>query len=193
MKKTILISLITILLFVQCEKESNRFLIQKGAIGNLTKSTPIKQIDSIFAQDSIVWLNPINNSLGIQGEIEIFEKGGKKLLLLSPENENDSNSVIINIQVFDDRYKTEQGFNSGSTFKDLKENYKITAIDNAINSVVIYLEDSEIFITIDKKQLPENVRYNYTTKIESTQIPLEATFKYFMIAWDIDDEITDEN
>lgn len=193
MKKTILISLITILLFVQCEKESNRFLIQKGAIGNLTKSTPIKQIDSIFEQDSIVWLNPINNSLGIQGEIEIFEKGGKKLLLLSPENENDSNSVIINIQVFDDRYKTEQGFNSGSTFKDLKENYKITAIDNAINSVVIYLEDSEIFITIDKKQLPENVRYNYTTKIESTQIPLEATFKYFMIAWDIDDEITDEN
>lgn len=193
MIKTILISLITILLFVQCEKESNRFLIQKGAIGNLTKSTPIKQIDSIFAQDSIVWLNPINNSLGIQGEIEIFEKGGKKLLLLSPENENDSNSVIINIQVFDDRYKTEQGFNSGSTFKDLKENYKITAIDNAINSVVIYLEDSEIFITIDKKQLPENVRYNYTTKIESTQIPLEATFKYFMIAWDIDDKITDEN
>lgn len=193
MKKTILISLITILLFVQCEKESNRFLIQKGAIGNLTKSTPIKQIDSIFAQDSIVWLNPINNSLGIQVEIEIFEKGGKKLLLLSPENENDSNSVITNIQVFDDRYKTEQGFNSGSTFKDLKENYKITAIDNAINSVVIYLEDSEIFITIDKKQLPENVRYNYTTKIESTQIPLEATFKYFMIAWDIDDEITDEN
>lgn len=193
MIKTILISLITILLFVQCEKESNRFLIQKGAIGNLTKSTPIKQIDSIFEQDSIVWLNPINNSLGIQGEIEIFEKGGKKLLLLSPENENDSNSVIINIQVFDDRYKTEQGFNSGSTFKDLKENYKITAIDNAINSVVIYLEDSEIFITIDKKQLPENVRYNYTTKIESTQIPLEATFKYFMIAWDIDDEITDEN
>jgi len=193
MKKTILISLITILLFVQCEKESNRFLIQKGAIGNLTKSIPIKQIDSIFAQDSIVWLNPINNSLGIQGEIEIFEKGGKKLLLLSPENENDSNSVITNIQVFDDRYKTEQGFNSGSTFKDLKENYKITAIDNAINSVVIYLEDSEIFITIDKKQLPENVRYNYTTKIESTQIPLEATFKYFMIAWDIDDEITDEN
>ncbi len=193
MKKTILISLITILLFVQCEKESNRFLIQKGAIGNLTKSTPIKQIDSIFEQDSIVWLNPINNSLGIQVEVEIFEKGGKKLLLLSPENENDSNSVIINIQVFDDRYKTEQGFNSGSTFKDLKENYKITAIDNAINSVVIYLEDSEIFITIDKKQLPENVRYNYTTKIESTQIPLEATFKYFMIAWDIDDEITDEN
>ena len=193
MKKTILISLITILLFVQCEKESNRFLIQKGAIGNLTKSTPIKQIDSIFAQDSIVWLNPIDNSLGIQGEIEIFEKGGKKLLLLSPENENDSNSVITNIQVFDDRYKTEQGFNSGSTFKDLKENYKITAIDNAINSVVIYLEDSEIFITIDKKQLPENVRYNYTTKIESTQIPLEATFKYFMIAWDVDDEITDEN
>lgn len=193
MIKTILISLITILLFVQCEKESNRFLIQKGAIGNLTKSTPIKQIDSIFEQDSIVWLNPINNSLGIQVEIEIFEKGGKKLLLLSPENENDSNSVIINIQVFDDRYKTEQGFNSGSTFKDLKENYKITAIDNAINSVVIYLEDSEIFITIDKKQLPENVRYNYTTKIESTQIPLEATFKYFMIAWDIDDKITDEN
>jgi hypothetical protein len=188
MKKILLVGLLTSILFIQCGKETNPFLIQKGAIGKLTKDIQIKQVDSIFAKDSIVKLSSINNSIGTQGEVEVWEKGGVKLLLLSPKNESDPNSIITNIQVFDNRYVTEKGFNSESTFKELKENYTITDIYNAINSVVVYLENSEIFITIDKKQLPENIRYNYTSKIEATQIPDEATFKYFMIGWDAEEE-----
>ena len=47
-----------------------------------------------------------------------------------------------------------------------------------------YLKDSDVFITIDKKQLPENLRYNPNLTIEASQIPQGATFKYFMIAWE---------
>ena len=184
MKKILFASLIISLLFVQCAKDFDPFLISKGSIGNLNKTTKMKQIDSIFSNDSIVKLNPIKNALGTQGEVEIYEKGGKLLLLVTPEDDIDPNSLISNIQVFDERYKTELGLNPNSTFKDIKDNYTISGIDNAINSVVIYIENSEIFITTDKKQLPENIRYNYTAKIESSQIPDQATFKYYMISWD---------
>jgi len=184
MKKLLFISFMVSILFVQCGKDTDPFLITDGSIGNLEKAVRMKQIDSIFAQDSIVKLNPIENALGTQGEVEIYDKEGNILLLITPEDDIDPEARISNIQVFDGRYRTELGLNPKSTFKEIKDNYEIAGIDNAINSVVIYIKDSDIFITIDKKQLPENIRYNFTAKIEVSQIPDEATFKYFMVSWD---------
>ncbi len=184
MKRLFILTTLSVLLLTQCGKDSDPFLITKDSVGPLTKQTQMRQLDSIFANDSIVSLREIDEAPETQGEVEIFEKGGKKLMLLSPEDEEDPNSRITNIQIFDDRYLTEKGLGKGSTFADLKANYEIVAIENAINSVVIFLKDSDVFITIDKKQLPEELRYNFNAKVEATQIPDTATFKYFMIGWD---------
>ena len=109
-------------------------------------------------------------------------------MLLSPNDESDPESTITNIQIFDNRYKTAKGLNSESTFKVVKDNYIISDIETTISSVVVFLEDSEIYITIDKKELPEDLRYNSSLKIESSQIPDKAVFKYFMIGWDLEEE-----
>lgn len=192
MKKTLLLGMISTLLFIQCTEEKDPYLIQNGQIGHLTKQMKMKQVDSIFVLDSIVPLSTIENTLGTQGEVEVFEKGGKKLLLLSPQNETDPNSVITNIQIFDERFKTDKGLNLNSTFADVKANYEVVGIQNAINSVVVFLKDSDIYITIDKKELPANLRYNYSAKVEVTQIPDAAKFKYLMLGWDVEDEPDDE-
>ncbi|MDC7996056.1 hypothetical protein [Altibacter sp. HG106] len=187
--KNILTTLVLVAMafvFIQCGDEADPFLIQKDAVGPLAKNTAMKKVDSIFANDSIVKLNPNENALGTQGEVEVYDTDGTKLLLLSPEDENDPSAHITNIQIFDSRYKTEKGLNIKSTFGDLKANYEIAGIENAINSVVVFLKDSNIYVTIDKKQLPENIRYDYQAKIEQSQIPNEATFKYFMVGWDTD-------
>jgi hypothetical protein len=184
MKKILFIAAITSMLFTQCGKKNDQFLIEQSAVGNLTKETQMKQIDSIFANDSIVKLNRMKDAIGTQGEVEIYAKDGTKLLLVSPEDESDPNSLITNIQIFDNRYKTDKGLNLGSTFKDLKANYTIADIETTINAVVIFLEGSDIFITIDKKELPENLRYNSGITVEASQIPDGAKFKYFMIGWD---------
>jgi|SRR5690606_7897762 len=184
MKKTVFLGAVVALLFVQCGKDSDPFLIKNGAIGNLNSEIKIKQIDSIFAEDSIVKINSSPNALETQGEVEIYEKGGKQLLLLSPDNETDPNSTIQNIQVFDPRYKTEKGLNSASTWKDVKANYTIDNIETTINAVVIFLKETDVYLTIDKKSLPEELRYNMDLKIEASQIPDDAPFKYFMIGWE---------
>jgi hypothetical protein len=184
MKKILFTAIIASLICIQCGKKSNPFLIQNGAIGALSKETKMNQIDSLFANDSIVMISPIKDALGTQGDVEIYEKGGAKLLLLSPEDENDPNSLISNIQIFDKRYKTDKGLHKESTFKDIKKNYTISAIETTINAVVIFLEGNDIYITINKNQLPENLRYNPSLKVEASQIPDEAKFKYFMVGWD---------
>lgn len=184
MKKTILLGAITALLFVQCGKDTDPFMIKNGSIGGLTKEMKIKQVDSLFSQDSIVKLSLAQGTDGTQGEVEIYEKGGKLLLLLKPENENDPNSVISDVRVFDDRYKTEKGLNLSSTFKDIKEKYTIVNMETTINAVVIFLEETDAYITIDKKDLPEGLRYDMNTKIEASQIPETAPIKYFMLGWE---------
>lgn len=189
MKKSLLIVAFAALLFAQCAEEKDPFLIKNGEIGHLSKQIKMKQVDSIYAMDSIVKLSSIENALGTQGEVEVYEKGGKKLLLLSPDDESDPNSVISNIQIFDDRFKTEKGLHLNSTFADVKANYEVVGIQNAINSVVVFLKDSDIYITIDKKELPESLRYNYNAKVDVTQIPDAAKFKYLMIGWDLEEEV----
>lgn len=183
MKKTLFFALIAGILFTSCAKE-NSFTISQGMVGKLSKDIQMKQLDSLYAEDSIVKLNAIEGALATQGEVEIYDNEGNKLLLISPEDERDPNSFISYIQVFDPRFQTSKGLHVNSTFGDVKTNYEILNVENAINAVVVFLKDSEIYLTIDKKQLPENIRYDYSSKIEASQIPNEATFKYFMIGWD---------
>jgi hypothetical protein len=184
MKNTLIIAAVVAVLFVQCGEEKDPFLIGNGSVGPLNKEVQMKQVDSLFANDSIVKLNPIENAIGTQGEVMIYDKDGSQLLLISPDDESDPDSKITNIQIFDNRYKTEKGLHIGSTFKDVKANYTIKDVETTINAVVVFLEESEVFLTIDKKQLSENLRYDPSIKIDASMIPDDASFKYFMIGWD---------
>ncbi|MGB3345477.1 MAG: hypothetical protein WBA61_16325 [Aequorivita sp.] len=186
MKKTLALVavILTVTVFVGCGKDSDPFLIKDGAIGNLTHEIKMKQLDSIFTNDSIVKINSSPNALETQGEVEIFEKGGQKLLLLSPENETDPNSTITDILIFDSRYKTEKGLDRTSLFKDFKENYKIGSIQRILNGVLVFLDDSDIYLTIDQQYLQEEVRYNPDVPLEANHILDSAPIKYFRIGWE---------
>ena len=186
LKKIIVIISVT-LLFIECKEEINPFLISNDSVGALTRGMTIKEIDSIFAQDSIVKLYAQNEELPTQGEVEIYDKNGTKLLSISPVTNNDPDALISNFQFFDPRYKTDKGLNLSSTFKDIKANYKILNIETTISTVVIFLEDNDLFINIDKNELPENFRYNPNLVIDITNIPDEAKIKYFMLSWKIDE------
>jgi len=77
MIKSAILGIFTILLFSQCTEEKDPFLISNNSVGNLTIGMKIKHVDSIFATDSIVRLNPRQDEFSTIGEVEIYEKGGK--------------------------------------------------------------------------------------------------------------------
>ena len=79
MKQTLLACLIASVFFIACDSEKDPFVIGQGEIGNLDKTIQMKEVDSIFDKDSIVKLNPIENALGTQGEVEIYDTDGNKL------------------------------------------------------------------------------------------------------------------
>ena len=77
---------------------------------------------------------------------------------------------------------------TASTFKDVKDNYTIENIITTINSIIVFLKDSDLYLTIDKTNLPEDIRYEMDLKVEAEQIPDTATIKYFMVGWDATDK-----
>jgi hypothetical protein len=182
MKNQILIASIIFLFLFSCKKE-NPYLITKHSIGLLTDSTQVKDLKMIYAKDSIVKFIAGDEFIGNINDIDIYEKGGKKLLSLSPSEALDSTATIHSIKVIDARYKTEQGVSISSTFKDIKANYTITKIENTIRNAVIFVKEDNCFFTIDKKELPANLRFDMNKKIDAVQIPDTAKIKYFMIGW----------
>tara|TARA_R110002050_G_scaffold1281_4_gene9337 strand:+ start:81605 stop:82222 length:618 start_codon:yes stop_codon:yes gene_type:complete len=205
MKKMLsVVILATSILFINCGKDTTKFKITKNAIGQLTKDSKVSDIESIYAEDSIVATNgvpkmnlgfdlknesskdSINESVikddFIYQKIEIFEKGGLHLLSLTPSR--DTIAKIENIRIHDPRYTTEKGITINSTFKDIKDNYSIKKIITSMNNVVIILKETGVYFTIDKKELPESLRYNSSINIEAVQIPDAAKIKYMMLAWE---------
>lgn len=184
MKTSFFYVIILLLLTMGCKKEPNPFLIGKQNIGLLTDSTQVKDLELVFPNDSVVKFIDGDEFSGTKNEIEIFEKGGKKLLVLEPNKIQDSMAVIESVQIMDSRYKTDKNITTLSTFKDINDNYKISKISNLINSVVVFVDDINASFTIDKKELPSDLRFDMSLNIEKIQIPDKAKIKYFFVYWD---------
>lgn len=183
MHKSIFSIIILTFLFTSCNKEQNPFEISKQHIGLLTDSTQVKDLKAIYPNDSLVKFISGDEFTGNVNNIEVFEKGGKKLLTLTPKQALDSTSTIGSIRILDERYKTDKNITTASTFKDIQNNYKVSRISNLINSIVIAVDEINANFTIDKKELPANLRFDMDLKFEPTHIPDNAKVKYFFINW----------
>jgi len=185
MRYSILGLLVVTLFLFNCNKKEkqNPFEISKQHIGLLTDSTQVKDLKTIFSNDSIVKFISGDEFTGSKNNIDIFEKGGKKLLSLTPKESLDSISIIESIHIIDPRYKTAKNISTLSTFKDITNNYKVSKISNLINSVVIIVNELNASFAIDKKELPANIRFDMNLKIEAIHIPDDAKLKYFFINW----------
>lgn len=183
MNKLFLSLSILAICFTSCNKEQNPFEIAKQHVGLLTDSTQVKDLKSIFSNDSISKFESGEAFSGNINTIDIFDKSGNKLLVLSPKKLLDSTSIISSVQIIDPRYKTNDNISTISTFKDINSTYKISKISNLINSIVVTVKDINAAFTIDKSELPANLRFDRNLTIEAIHIPDNAKIKYFFINW----------
>lgn len=182
MKKIIL--LLTLISFCSsCKKEINPFLISKQNIGHLTDSTQVKELESVFINDSLVKYVSGDEFTGNINDLDVFEKGGDLLLILSPTQSLDSTATIRTVKVVDPRFTTAKGLSPTSTFKDIDTNYKISNIQNTLRNIIVSVNEINAYFTIDKSELPANMRFDMDLKIEAIQIPAEAKIKDFYLYW----------
>ena len=171
-------------LFVACKKTTDPFLITTNSIGLLTDSTMIKELKTIFKNDSLSKFIGGDEFTGSTNTISVYEKeSGALLLELDPNSALDSLSTIRTVRIMDPRYKNQDGINSLSTFGELNSNYKISSIQNTLRSLIISVNDINAYFTLSKKELPEEMRYKMNSKIEAISIPESAKIKDFYLQW----------
>ncbi len=172
---------VIILVFAQCQTErEDPFLIGQDRVGKLIQSHLLSELDSVYQLDSLV-RDTARLNMGINGKIEVYEKGGKHLLTLTPSL--DSLPGVENIQIRDERFQTDKGISLESTYGDVEKAYEIRKVISSMNNVVILLKDHPLYITISREELPAAIRYT-ESNIEPVQIPPTAPIKYMMVAWD---------
>lgn len=183
MKKTYFLIFAVCFLLISCQnEEKNPFLVSKTQVGPLTKNIQVRQLDSIFKDDSIVVKKKIS-MFDSGNEIIIYDKNGAELLRLDPVQSFDSTSTIGSVQIIAPRFKTQVGFGVESTFKDIVANYSISRIENTLNAIVIFIDEINAYVTIEKEGLPGILHGTTDQYIESEQIPGTAKIKYFWIGW----------
>ena len=171
-------------LFVACDKTTDPFLITTNSAGLLTDSTMIRELKTVFINDSLSRFIGGDEFTGNTNTISVYEKeSGALLLELDPNSALDSLSTIRTVRIMDPRFKNQDGINTLSTFGDLNSNYSISSVQNTLRSLIISVDEINAYFTISKKELPEEMRYNMNKKIEAISIPESAKIKDFYLQW----------
>ena len=177
--KRLYFPVILALVFSACN--DNAMIIDDTSVGPLIETTRVFELAKLFPGDSLAGRRIEGDSL--IGEVELYDAEGKIRLIIFPKDETDPKSELSYARIIDPKFTTKNGIGAASTFGALKNQYEVDGLNNAINAVVVSFKDTPWYVTIDKKELPENIRYDYASKIELAQIPDEAKIKYFFYTW----------
>ena len=178
-----LLILLIALTLIHCEEDRDpNFLITGSQVGKLMRTSSVSDLESIYTNDSIVRDTLQSNLLSTSNTIKIYEKGGQQLLTITANR--DSIPKVGIIRILDPRFTTEEGIGLQSTFKEIKDKYVIKKIVTSLNNVIIFIENSDVYFTIDKEELPASLRYDTSIEIEEVQIPDDSKIKYLMVGWE---------
>ncbi|MFD1316710.1 hypothetical protein [Namhaeicola litoreus] len=174
MTRKLLLLLMTVVLW-QCGKEKE-FVISKDQVGPITKTSSKEDILSFFKNDSIVMLPPDRD---FANEFVIYDDEGKHLLSVYPRIPKDSLNYIERVQIYSPKFKTEKGISVASNYGDVASNYSFTKIDPTFTSAIIYVDEINGSIVLEKSDL--GLSEDNLDPISKDQIPDLASIKYISI------------
>lgn len=175
-----LLAFILVIVSCQSEKKDHKFLLSPERVGDLTKEIRVNQLDSIFSADSVVTKEDVN-MFSEKNEVVVYNKEGKEMLRLQPVKALDDASTIGLVQVMDTLYKTKEGVGRGSAFGLVKTHYNISRIENTLGTAMVFLDEINMYMTIDKRDILEPT--DMGAKIKASQIQDEAKIKHLWVKW----------
>lgn len=185
-KNTLQIVLLQLLLLTIACNKTEKFTIEKGKVGHITKQTTIKELKTIFKKDSIV-SHLSEGALGDNyfqedDEYKIYEKGGKHLLTIIPKQQLDSSSTVKSIEIHDKRFKTKTNLNVNATFSEINATNNINKVESTFSTAILFINDFNITVSIAKDEL--GIKEFDTQKVSLEQIPDLAKIKSLVVWFD---------
>ena len=183
------ISLVVFSISIISCSNSDKYTVEKNRVGVISSMTKVSEIEGLFKNDSVV-KHLSEGILGYQGRYTqendfylIFAKGGKHLLTLIPKEPLDEMSTIDLVEIYDETYVTKDG-NVGlnSKFEEINLAMNISKVESTFTKVVLYLDQLNATMTLDKLDLGINTIQ--TNDVQLEQIPNLAKPKTFVVWFD---------
>ena len=181
-------SFLILLVVVSSCLGNDEYTVEKNRVGLLTSETKVMELEELFKNDSIV-AHLSEGVLGYQGRYSqeddfylIYSSKGKHLLTLTPNEPLDSLSTIRIVDIHEGIYKTEDGIGLDSKFEEINLAMNISKIESTFTKVVLYLDQMNATMTLDKLDLGINTIQ--TDDVQLEQIPNLVKPKSFVIWFD---------
>ena len=115
-------------------------------------------------------------------DYDIYDSNGKKILILTPKQNGNTNSKINRISILDNRYKTTEKIGLNSTFGDLQKNYSTDKISPNMEQIVLGVKHINAWFSIKKTELQDG--WWNGKGIDKSKIPNTAKFDGITVWWD---------
>lgn len=119
----------------------------------------------------------------VYDDYEIYAHNDQHLFTVTPKDTANLSQKINRVLVKSPFLKTEKGINIKSTYKDIKNAYKITKIEPTREHIVLIVDDINAQFNISKKALKKGWWNDKTKKVNENKIPLEAQIDEFILWW----------
>lgn len=175
-----------VLLTISCANkpaDNADFLVTEKSVGIFKKGMTVKDVLDIVPKNQIKKVVDKDDYENFYDDYQYFDKNKTHLLTLTPNIQDDSQSKINRILILNKRFKTNKNIGLGSTYTDLKSNYKITDIAPDLEHIVLTVGELNACFSINKNQLLDNWWDENRKQIDSSKIPDTATFDIFVIWW----------
>ena len=102
---------ILVLSCIGCSNNAN-YLIKKGKVGKINSKSIVKDIDSLFSNDSVVKrIGGGDYMFESEDKYLIYDNLNNHLLTLIPKQQHDANEKIETIQIYSNKFITSKGIN----------------------------------------------------------------------------------
>lgn len=161
------------------------FLVSDVAVGPFKKGMTVHEVIKLLPEEQIKKVvNYEGFSEGEFDDYEIYDSSENHILTITPKGRDDLNNKISRVLILDDRFKTELQLGLGSSYEEIKKTYPSLKVSSNIEVIVLDLGEINAWMSIDKKQLPEDWWDVSRKRVDMRKIPPESIARSFVVWWD---------
>ncbi len=119
----------------------------------------------------------------VYDDYEIYNHNNQLLFTLTAKDTGNVHQKINRILIHTPFFKTDKGINKNSTFKAIKEAYKINSIETDENHIVLVVNELNAHFSIKKSHLKKAWWDDKNKKVNQDKISLDAPIDQFILWW----------
>ncbi len=116
-------------------------------------------------------------------DYEIYNRNNQHLLTLTPKLTGNTDQKINRVLVVSPFFKTNKEISTKSTYKDIKNAYKISKIEPTRTHIVLIVDEINASFSIPKTSLKKGWWNEKTKSVNTDKIPNNTVIEDFILWW----------